>query len=466
MKIISILKVLEDKRFINKEVFISGWIKNIRKSKSGFCFIDVYDGSCFSFIQVLAKKKLNNYYNEILKLTTGCSITVIGVLMKSINRKQDVELSARKLSVIGFVDNPKTYPVSSKYHSLEYLRKVPHLRPRTNLIGAVSRIRNTVFHSIHRFFNKEGYIWVATPILTKYNTEKSSKMFYISTLDYINYFQFKDKKDNKQDFFGCKAFLTVSGQLNGEAYACALSKIYTFGPIFRAENSNTKHHLAEFWMVEPEAAFLNLNDIVFLADKMLKYTFKSVLENNRDDLFFLKEKVNNTILNKLECFLNSNLLQIDYNEALNILKDAKNSFKNKDIHWGIDFSSEHERFLTEIYFKQPVVVLNYPKDIKSFYMRLNKDNRTVASMDILMPGVGEIIGGSEREERLDILIDRIKEHNLNQKDYNWYIDLRRYGTVPHSGFGLGFERLICYITGLKNIRESIPFPRTPNNMIC
>lgn len=465
MKIISISKILTSKKFINKEVTISGWVRNVRKSKCGFSFIDLYDGSCFSPLQVLAEKQLHNYKTQILKLSTGCSMIVLGVLQRSINRKQDVELLAKRISISGFIDNPKTYPVSSKYHSLEYLRKIPHLRPRTNIIGAISRVRSTVFYSIHDFFNKEGYIWVSTPIITKYNTEKSSRMFSILTSSCVNHSRFI-KNDNKEDFFGCNAFLTVSGQLNGEAYACALSKIYTFGPIFRAENSNTKNHLAEFWMVEPEAAFLNLNDMIFLANKMLKYVFSFVLENRKDDLLFLKKKVNSIIFDRLEYFLNSDLFCISYDEAVDILKDVKSFFKNDDIFWGMDFSTEHERYLTEVYFKKPIVILNYPKDIKSFYMRLNKDNKTVASMDILMPGVGEIIGGSEREERLDILVDRMKEYQLNKNDYDWYIDLRRYGTVPHSGFGLGFERLICYITGIKNIRESIPFPRTPNNIIC
>lgn len=465
MKTIPIFKLLKDKKFLNKNISISGWVRNKRKSKYGLCFIDVYDGSCFDSIQVLAKKELINYKKDILKLSTGCSVVIYGILKESIHNKQSVEFLAKKISVFGFVDNPRTYPISPKYHTLEYLRKIPHLRPRTNLIGAVARIRNTVFQSIHEFFNKNNYLWIATPIITKYNTEESSKMFYVSTLDYLNNFKFK-KRNYKEDFFGCEAYLTVSGQLNGEAYACSLSRIYTFGPIFRAENSNTQHHLAEFWMVEPEVAFFDLDDIIILASKLLKYIFQSVLEKRIDDLDFFKKKIDDNILVRLESFLKSDLIKITYDQAVEILKKVKNFFKNKDIFWGMDFFSEHERYLTEIYFKKPVVVINYPKDIKSFYMRLNNDNKTVASMDILMPYVGEIIGGSEREERFNVLVDRIKKNKLNKKDYSWYIDLRKYGTVPHAGFGLGFERLICYITGLKNIRDSIPFPRTPNNINC
>lgn len=361
------------------------------------------------------------------------------------------------------VDDPDTYPMAAKRHSVEYLREVAHLRPRTNLIGAVARVRHTLSQALHRFFDEQGFFWVSTPLITTSDTEGAGEMFRVSTLDFHNLPRNdKGEVDFSEDFFGREAFLTVSGQLNGEAYASALSKIYTFGPTFRAENSNTSRHLAEFWMVEPEVAFANLNDIAGLAEAMLKYVFKAVLEERRDDLEFFAERINKEAIERLERFVTSDFAQVDYTDAIKILENCGKTFEN-DVYWGVDMSSEHERYLAEEHFKAPVVVKNYPKAIKAFYMRENEDGKTVAAMDVLAPGIGEIIGGSQREERLDRLDARFDELGMNKEDYWWYRDLRRYGTVPHAGFGLGFERLVSYVTGVSNIRETIPFPRTPRS---
>ena len=353
--------------------------------------------------------------------------------------------------------------MAAKRHSIEYLREVAHLRPRTNIIGAVARVRHCLAQAIHRFFHEQGFYWVATPLITASDTEGAGEMFRVSTLDLENLPRTdKGAVDFSQDFFGKESFLTVSGQLNGETYACALSKIYTFGPTFRAENSNTTRHLAEFWMIEPEVAFATLADNAKLAEDMLKYVFRAVLTERRDDLEFFAKHVDSDVINRLERFIHSDFAQVDYTDAIEILLKSGKTFEFP-VSWGIDLSSEHERYLAEEYFKSPVVVKNYPKDIKAFYMRLNDDGKTVAAMDVLAPGIGEIIGGSQREERLDVLDKRMEEMGLNPEDYWWYRDLRRYGTVPHSGFGLGFERLIVYVTGLQNIRDVIPFPRAPRN---
>lgn len=347
--------------------------------------------------------------------------------------------------------------MAAKRHSIEYLREVAHLRPRTNLIGAVARVRHTLAQALHRFFNEQGFFWVSTPLITASDTEGAGEMFRVSTLDLENLPRNdQGKVDFDKDFFGKESFLTVSGQLNGETYACALSKIYTFGPTFRAENSNTSRHLAEFWMLEPEVAFANLNDIAGLAEAMLKYVFKAVLEERADDMKFFAERVDKDAVSRLERFIEADFAQVDYTDAVTILENCGRKFENP-VYWGVDLSSEHERYLAEEHFKAPVVVKNYPKDIKAFYMRLNEDGKTVAAMDVLAPGIGEIIGGSQREERLDVLDERMLEMGLNKEDYWWYRDLRRYGTVPHSGFGLGFERLIAYVTGVQNVRDVIPF---------
>lgn len=462
--IASTQEVLSGKFPAGEQVTVRGWVRTRRDSKAGFSFVAVYDGSGFNPVQVVAAKDLPNYETEILRLTAGCSVVVTGKVVESQGAGQAWELQATNVEVVGWVENPDTYPMAAKRHSIEYLREVAHLRPRTNIIGAVARVRNRLAQAIHQFFNEQGFVWVATPIITASDTEGAGEMFRVSTLD-LNNLPRTDKGDVdfKQDFFGKEAFLTVSGQLNGETYACALSKIYTFGPTFRAENSNTTRHLAEFWMVEPEVAFADLNDNAKLAADMLKYCFRAVLTDCRDDLeFFAKFGDTKDVITRLENLVESKFVEVDYTDAIKILEESGRNFEFP-VYWGVDMSSEHERYLCEEHFKAPVIVKNYPKDIKAFYMRLNEDGKTVAAMDVLAPGIGEIIGGSQREERLDVLLERMQELGLKPEDYSWYLDLRRYGTVPHSGFGLGFERLVSYVTGVANVREAIPFPRTPNN---
>ncbi|SMB80420.1 asparaginyl-tRNA synthetase [Pasteurella testudinis DSM 23072] len=462
-KISSINDVLQGKIAVGETITVRGWIRTRRDSKAGFSFLAVYDGSCFDPIQAVVGNGVANYQDEVLNLTTGCSVIVTGKVVASQGQGQAVELQADDVVITGWVEDPETYPMAAKRHSVEYLREVAHLRPRTNLIGAVARVRHCLAQAIHRFFHEQGFYWVATPVITASDTEGAGEMFRVSTLDLENL----PRGDNglvdfKQDFFGKEAFLTVSGQLNGETYACALSKIYTFGPTFRAENSNTTRHLAEFWMVEPEVAFADLADNAALAEAMLKYVFKAVLEERADDLKFFAERVDKDVINRLQKFIASDFAQIDYTDAIDVLLKSGKQFEFP-VEWGIDLSSEHERYLAEEYFNSPVVVKNYPKDIKAFYMRLNDDGKTVAAMDVLAPGIGEIIGGSQREERLEVLDQRLAEMGLNKEDYSWYRDLRRYGSVPHAGFGLGFERLIVYVTGVQNIRDVIPFPRYPRN---
>lgn len=444
-------------------VTVKGWIRTRRDSKAGFSFLSVYDGSCFDALQVVVDKTLGNYDADILKLSAGCSVEVTGDVVASQGKGQSFELQAQTVNVVGWVDAPDTYPISAKRHSVEYLREHAHLRARTNVIGAVTRVRNCLAQAVHRFFHENGYYWLSTPIITANDCEGAGEMFRVSTLDLCN-LPLTDggEPDFSEDFFGKESFLTVSGQLNAETYACALSKVYTFGPTFRAENSNTSRHLAEFWMVEPEVAFANLDDVAELAERLLKYVFNAVLEERRDDLEFFTKRVDETVLDRLERFVDADFAQVDYTEAVEILQQSGQKFEFP-VSWGIDLQSEHERYLAEQHFKAPVVVKNYPKDIKAFYMRLNDDGKTVAAMDVLAPGIGEIIGGSQREERLDKLDQRLEELSLNQDDYWWYRDLRRYGTVPHAGFGLGFERLVAYATGMQNIRDVIPFPRSPRN---
>ncbi|PLK58199.1 asparagine--tRNA ligase [Candidatus Palibaumannia cicadellinicola] len=460
MNSIPIVNILQGSILTESEVTIHGWVRTRRDSKAGISFLSVYDGSCFDSLQVIIHHTIHNYKNDVLRLTTGCSVTITGRVVVSIGLGQRFEIQAKIVKVLGWVEDPDTYPITAKQHSIEYLREVAHLRPRTNLIGAVTRVRHTLAQAIHRFMNEEGFLWVSTPLITAFNSEGAGEMFRVSTLDLENVpHNHQGKVNYEKDFFGKEAFLTVSGQLNGESYACALSKIYTFGPTFRAENSNTSRHLAEFWMVEPEIAFANLTDIASLAEKMLKYLFQIVLTERADDMKFFAERINTNAINRLEQFISSNFVQIDYTEVIEILQVCEQNFAHT-VFWGIDLSSEHERYLAEKYFKAPVVVTNYPKDIKAFYMRMNDDGKTVAAMDVLAPGIGEIIGGSQREERLVKLDQRLVDMGLKTEDYWWYRDLRRYGTVPHSGFGLGFERLIVYVTGIPNIREVIPFPRS------
>lgn len=463
MSIVPVVDILQGRVAVGSEVTVQGWVRTRRDSKAGLSFIAVYDGSCFDPIQAVVNNNLENYHQQVLHLTTGCSVEISGKIVASPAEGQAFELQATQVIVVGWVEDPDTYPMAAKRHSIEYLREVAHLRPRTNLIGAVARVRHTLSQAIHRFFHQQGFIWVSTPLITASDTEGAGELFRVSTLDLENLPRdAQGKVDFSQDFFGKEAYLTVSGQLNGETYASALSKIYTFGPTFRAENSNTSRHLAEFWMIEPEVAFANLNDSAALAEAMLKYAFKAVLTERSDDMAFFSQRVDKQAIERLEQFVSSYFAKVDYTDAIEILLKSGKTFENP-VAWGIDLSSEHERFLAEQHFKAPVVVKNYPKDIKAFYMRLNDDGKTVAAMDVLAPGIGEIIGGSQREERLDILDKRLQEMGLNKEDYWWYRDLRRYGTVPHSGFGLGFERLVAYVTGVQNVRDVIPFPRTPRN---
>lgn len=444
-------------------VTVKGWVRTRRDSKGGFSFIHLHDGSGFHPIQVIAPNNLSNYSSEILQLTTGCSIIVTGKLVPSLAQGQPFEINATEVSVCGWVEDPETYPMSPKRHSMEYLREYAHLRPRTNIIGAVTRVRHACAQAIHRFFHERGFFWVSTPIITASDCEGAGEMFRLSTLDLANLPRTADGKvDFSQDFFGRETFLTVSGQLNAESYCSAMSKVYTFGPTFRSENSNTSRHLAEFWMVEPEIAFADLLDGAKLAETLLKYIFTVILNERADDMAFFAERVDPLCIQRLQDVINSEFELMDYTDAINRLKKSGEKFAYP-VEWGVDLQSEHERYLAEKLVGRPVVLMNYPKDIKAFYMRLNDDGKTVAAMDVLAPGIGEIIGGSQREERLDVLDQRMAAMGLDPEVYYWYRDLRRYGTVPHTGFGLGFERLISYITGVSNIRDVIPFPRTPGN---
>ncbi|MEI7201921.1 MULTISPECIES: asparagine--tRNA ligase [Pectobacterium] len=463
MSVVPVVDVLQGRVAVDSEVTVRGWVRTRRDSKAGISFIAVYDGSCFNPLQAVVNNNLSNYQDDVLRLTTGCSVEITGTVVASPGEGQSFELQATNVNVVGWVDDPDTYPMAAKRHSIEYLREVAHLRPRTNLIGAVARVRHTLAQAIHRFFHENGYFWVSTPLITASDTEGAGEMFRVSTLDLENLPRTEQGKvDFSEDFFGKEAFLTVSGQLNGETYACALSNVYTFGPTFRAENSNTSRHLAEFWMIEPEVAFASLDDVAALAENLLKYVFQAVLNERADDMAFFAERVDKEAITRLEKFVSSDFAQVDYTDAVEILLNCGQQFENP-VYWGVDLSSEHERYLAEQHFKAPVVVKNYPKDIKAFYMRMNEDGKTVAAMDVLAPGIGEIIGGSQREERLAQLDSRLEEMGLNKEDYWWYRDLRRYGTIPHSGFGLGFERLIAYVTGVQNVRDVIPFPRTPRN---
>ncbi|WP_278808132.1 asparagine--tRNA ligase [Obesumbacterium proteus] len=463
MSVVPVVDVLQGRAAVDTEVTVRGWVRTRRDSKAGISFLAVYDGSCFNPLQAVVNNSLPNYESDVLRLTTGCSLEVTGKVVASPGEGQSFEIQATEVKVVGWVEDPDTYPMAAKRHSIEYLREVAHLRPRTNLIGAVARVRHTLAQAIHRYFHENGYFWVSTPLITASDTEGAGEMFRVSTLDMENLPRTDEGKvDFGEDFFGREAFLTVSGQLNGETYACALSKVYTFGPTFRAENSNTSRHLAEFWMVEPEVAFADLDDIAGVAEGMLKYVFQAVLDERADDMEFFAQRVDKDAIDRLKRFVTSDFAQVDYTDAVDILLKCGKTFENP-VYWGVDLSSEHERYLAEQHFKAPVVVKNYPKDIKAFYMRMNEDGKTVAAMDVLAPGIGEIIGGSQREERLDVLDARLEEMGLKKEDYWWYRDLRRYGTVPHSGFGLGFERLIAYVTGVQNVRDVIPFPRTPRN---
>ena len=442
-------------------VTLRGWVRTRRDSKAGLSFIHLHDGSCFDPVQVVARTELANYATEIQRLTAGCAIEVTGDVVESKGKGQSVEVQATAVTVVGWVDDPETYPMAPKRHTMEYLREVAHLRPRTNVVGAVSRVRNTISQAIHRYFHEHGYLWIHTPIITANDCEGAGEMFRVSTLDLANLPRTdQGAVDFSQDFFGREAHLTVSGQLNVEAYCLALSKVYTFGPTFRAEQSNTRRHLAEFWMVEPEIAFADLADDVALAEDFLKYVFRAVLDERADDMAFFAKRVDKGCIERMEALVAADFEVMEYTDAVTRLRAARRSFEFP-VEWGTDLQSEHERYLTEEVVGRPIALINYPKTIKAFYMRLNDDERTVAAMDVLAPGIGEIIGGSQREERLDVLDARLAEMDLPQADYWWYRDLRRYGTVPHAGFGLGLERAIQYATGVDNIRDVIPFPRAP-----
>ncbi len=439
---------------LDAEVELQGWLRSRRTSKGGFSFLHLHDGSCFDTVQVVANEDLENYA-DICELGTGCAVSLIGKVVKSLGKGQDRELQATQVTIVGEVDDPETYPIAKKRHTFEFLRGVAHLRPRTNTFGAIARIRNTLAQAVHQYFNEQGFVWVNTPIITASDCEGAGELFRVSTLDQIN-----ADTDYGEDFFGSEAFLTVSGQLNVESYCLAMSKVYTFGPTFRAEQSNTSRHLAEFWMIEPEVAFADLNANANLAEDFLQKVIGQVLAQRGDDLQFFNDRVDDSVLQRLQQVSTQQFTRMTYTEAVDLLLASGRKFEFP-VTWGADLQSEHERFLSEEHVKGPVVVTDYPKDIKAFYMRMNDDEKTVAAMDVLVPGVGEIIGGSQREERLPQLEARMDPALVDE--LWWYRDLRRYGSVPHAGFGLGFERLVLYVTGMENIRDVIPFPRVPNN---
>ncbi|MDG4553126.1 MAG: asparagine--tRNA ligase [Candidatus Competibacter sp.] len=463
MSVHAIAAVLSGQIRPGNRLTVQGWVRTRRDSKAGLSFIAVHDGSCFEPLQVVASAELPNYRSEVLHLTAGCALRVRGELVVSTGKGQAVELRADWIETVGGIEDPETYPVAPKPHSFEYLRTVAHLRPRTNSIGAVARVRHSLSQAVHRFLHERGYFWVHTPIITASDCEGAGALFRVSTLDGVNPPRTPEGGiDFAQDFFGRETFLTVSGQLNVEAYCLALSKVYTFGPTFRAENSNTSRHLAEFWMIEPETAFADLHANADLAEALLKFMFRALLDERADDLAFFAQRIDKTCIQRLERMVNAPFERMEYGEAIRILEKAGETFEFP-VRWGVDLQSEHERYLTERHVGRPLVLINYPKEIKSFYMRLNDDGRTVAAMDVLAPGIGEIVGGSQREERLVVLDARLDEMGINKTAYNWYRDLRRYGSVPHAGFGLGFERTVSYATGMSNVRDVIPFPRTPRS---
>jgi asparaginyl-tRNA synthetase len=447
---------------VGQRVRLCGWVRTRRDSKAGFSFLEINDGSLLKNVQVLAENSLPNYESEILKIGIGSSVEVVGTIVESPGQGQTTEIKAESVSVFGFSD-PATYPLQKKGTSMEFLRTIAHLRPRTNTFGAVARVRNEICRSIHDFFQSRGFVYVHSPIITVSDCEGAGQMFRVTTLDLDDVPRTAEKQiDFEQDFFGKPTNLTVSGQLEAEIFATALTNVYTFGPTFRAENSNTSRHLAEFWMIEPEMAFCDLEGDMDLAESFLKTIFSDVLTNCPGDMQFFNERIDKTVIETLESIVNSEFGRISYTEAVDILKKCGESFEFP-VEWGVDLQSEHERYLTEKKFKKPIIVYDYPKEIKAFYMRLNDDNRTVRAMDVLVPKVGEIIGGSQREERLEILTERMLAAGLDPKEYWWYLDLRRYGTVPHAGFGLGLERTVQFATGMANIRDVIPFPRTPKS---
>ncbi|MGL6184243.1 MAG: asparagine--tRNA ligase [Clostridium chrysemydis] len=442
--------------YLNKDVTITGWIRTLRASNA-FGFVEINDGSFFKNIQVVFGSELDNF-KDVSKLPICSSLKIIGTLVETPNAKQPFEIQAKEIVIEGMSDSD--YPLQKKRHTFEYLRSIAHLRPRSNAFSAVFRVRSVAAYAIHKFFQEQNFVYTHTPILTGSDCEGAGEMFRVTTFDLQNVPTTEEGTiDFKEDFFGKETNLTVSGQLNGETFALAFRNIYTFGPTFRAENSNTARHAAEFWMVEPEISFADLNDNMELAEKMLTYVIKYVMNECPEEIQFFNQFIDKGLVERLNHVVNSNFARVTYTDAVEILKSCDKKF-DYPVEWGIDLQTEHERYLTEEHFKCPVFVTDYPKDIKAFYMRMNEDNKTVAAMDLLVPGIGEIIGGSQREERLDVLKARMSELNLNEEDYWWYLELRKYGETKHSGYGLGFERLIMYITGMSNIRDVIPFPRT------
>ncbi|MCO6459408.1 MAG: asparagine--tRNA ligase [Pirellulaceae bacterium] len=447
---------------IGRQVRVHGWIRTRRDSKGGFSFLEINDGSCLANVQVIADSQLANYEADVKRLAPGCSVTVQGEIKASAGQGQATEIHAQQVLVHGWAD-PEQYPLQKKRHTFEKLREWAHLRPRTNAFGAIARLRNEISCSIHRFFQDEGFLYVQTPIITTSDCEGAGQMFRVTTLDAAKPPRNQQGEvDFEQDFFRRPSYLTVSGQLEAEVFATALGKVYTFGPTFRAENSNTSRHLAEFWMVEPEMAFFDLIDNMDLAERFLKRLFRDCLEHCLEDMRFFNERIDNTTIHTLQKIVESNFVRLSYTEAVEILLGSGKKFEYP-VGWGQDLQSEHERYLTEEKFDGPVILTDYPASIKPFYMRVNDDGQTVRAMDVLVPKVGEIIGGSQREERLDVLEDRMRQQGLDPEAYWWYLDLRRFGTVPHAGFGLGLERVVQFVSGMGNIRDCIPFPRTPGN---
>lgn len=441
------------------EVTVKGWIRTRRDSKGGFSFLEINDGSCVANIQVVAEHTLPEYSALESQMTTGSCISVRGNLVQSQGKGQSKEVQATEIMVYG--SSPvETYPLQKKRHSFEFLREIAHLRPRTNTFGAVMRVRNRLAFAIHQFFQDKGFLYLNTPIVTTSDCEGAGEMFQVTTLDLSNPPMTNGKIDYSQDFFSEKTSLTVSGQLEGEIYAMALSEVYTFGPTFRAENSNTSRHLSEFWMVEPEMAFYDLDDDMDLAEDFIKYLLSYVMEHCAEDMEFFKQRINNTILDTLKNITDKQFERLTYTDAISQLQKSSEKF-TYPVEWGFALQAEHERYLTEKVFKKPIIVFNYPEQIKSFYMKLNDDGETVRAMDVLLPNLGEIIGGSQREENYDVLLQRMRDKDLDPKNYWWYLDLRKFGSAPHAGFGLGFERLVQFVTGMENIRDVIPFPRTP-----
>ena len=451
------IKNLLERADFGAEVVLHGWVRTRRDSKGGFSFIELNDGSSLLGIQVVADGELANYKSELTQIGTGCSIRVHGKLQESPGKGQTVEVHASRIEVLGWVEDPDTYPLQKKRHSMEFLRQVAHLRPRSNTFGAVARVRNCLAMATHRFFQEKEFLYLHTPIITSSDCEGAGALFRVSAESPAQ------SGDSASEFFGRAAYLTVSGQLAAENYACSLTNVYTFGPAFRAENSNTSRHLAEFWMIEPEMAFCDLDGTINLAEEYIKYIFGAVLAECPEDMAFFNQWIEKQAIATLEQVVNSDFERLTYTEAVEILERSGESFEFP-VQWGNDLQSEHERFLSEKHVQRPVVVTDYPRGLKAFYMRQNDDGKTVAAMDVLVPRIGEIIGGAQREERSDILRERMSEAGLPEQEYWWYLDLRKYGTVPHAGFGLGFERTIQFATGMANIRDVIPFPRTPGSM--